>query len=149
YFSQNPSEFWQRWHISLSSWLRDYLYIPLGGNRRGRMRTYINLFVTMLLGGLWHGAACNYVLWGAYQGTLLCVHRVAIASRDKTPSRGAEANTIGQCSENTKAGWLLSSRLWVPLRICFFFLLTCYGWLLFRAHSFDRIAGFTAALLGF
>jgi alginate O-acetyltransferase complex protein AlgI len=64
YFSQNPSEFWRRWHISLSSWLRDYLYIPLGGNRRGPFRTYINLFITMLLGGLWHGAAWNYVLWG-------------------------------------------------------------------------------------
>ena len=65
YFSANPQEFWSRWHISLSSWLRDYLYIPLGGNRLGASRTYRNLMTTMLLGGLWHGAAWNYVLWGA------------------------------------------------------------------------------------
>ena len=65
YFSKNPSEFWQRWHISLSSWLRDYLYIPLGGNRGGNFKTYRNLMVTMLLGGLWHGAAWNYVFMGS------------------------------------------------------------------------------------
>lgn len=76
YFATNPSEFWRRWHISLSSWLRDYLYIPLGGNRNGRLQTYRNLFVTMLLGGLWHGAAWKFVLWGAYHGTLLALHRI-------------------------------------------------------------------------
>jgi alginate O-acetyltransferase complex protein AlgI len=68
YFSKNPSEFWRCWHISLSSWLRDYLYIPLGGNRPGGTRTYFNLFLTLLLGGLWHGAAWNYVLWGSVSG---------------------------------------------------------------------------------
>jgi D-alanyl-lipoteichoic acid acyltransferase DltB (MBOAT superfamily) len=66
YLSKNPSEFWQRWHMSLSSWLRDYLYIPLGGNRKGEGRTYQNLMTTMVLGGLWHGAAWNFVLWGFY-----------------------------------------------------------------------------------
>ena len=75
YFSKNPREFWQRWHISLSTWLREYLYIPLGGNRLGEGRTYVNLMITMLLGGLWHGAAWNYVLWGGYQGMLLAAHR--------------------------------------------------------------------------
>src|ERR1022692_1664999 len=73
YFSKNPSEFWRRWHISLSSWLRDYLYIPLGGNRFGPVRTYFNLFLTMLLGGLWHGAAWNYVLWGDIKGRCCAV----------------------------------------------------------------------------
>ena len=67
YFSTNPSEFWRRWHISLSSWLRDYLYIPLGGNRNGPRNTYRNLMLTMLLGGLWHGAAWNFVLWGLFR----------------------------------------------------------------------------------
>src|SRR6185369_1119347 len=62
------SDFWKRWHISLSTWLREYLYIPLGGNRRGPVRTQVNLMLTMLLGGLWHGAAWNYVAWGGYQG---------------------------------------------------------------------------------
>lgn len=71
----NPQDFWRRWHISLSTWLRDYLYIGLGGNRGTVLTTYRNLFLTMLLGGLWHGAAWNYIWWGAYHGVLLCVHR--------------------------------------------------------------------------
>ncbi len=73
--SQNPTEFWRRWHISLSTWLRDYLYIPLGGNRRGRTRAYFNQFITMVIGGLWHGASWMYVLWGAYHGLLLVIHK--------------------------------------------------------------------------
>ncbi len=73
--SRNPSEFWHRWHISLSTWLRDYLYIPLGGSHCGAVRTYFNNFITMLLGGLWHGASWMYLLWGAYQGLLLVIHK--------------------------------------------------------------------------
>ena len=64
YFSSSISEFWKRWHISLSEWLRDYLYIPLGGNKKGKFRTYNNLMITMILGGLWHGASWNFILWG-------------------------------------------------------------------------------------
>jgi len=75
YKSASITEFWRRWHISLSSWLRDYIYISLGGNRRGKVRQYINLMATMLLGGLWHGAAWNFVLWGALHGLALCVHK--------------------------------------------------------------------------
>lgn len=73
--SQNPQEFWRRWHISLSTWLRDYLYIPLGGSRKGKWRTYANNFLTMVLGGLWHGAGWMYLLWGAYHGVLLAGHK--------------------------------------------------------------------------
>ncbi|MDO4319801.1 MAG: MBOAT family protein [Bacteroidales bacterium] len=73
--AQNPQEFWHRWHISLSTWLRDYLYIPMGGSRRGKARTYLNNFLTMVLGGLWHGAGWMYVLWGAYHGLLLAGHK--------------------------------------------------------------------------
>lgn len=73
--AQSPSEFWERWHISLSTWLRDYIYIPLGGNRRGKSRTNANLITTMLIGGLWHGASWMYVLWGAYNGVLLVIHK--------------------------------------------------------------------------
>jgi len=76
YFSKNFSEFWEKWHISLSSWLRDYLYIPLGGNRKGAVRTYFNLFITMLLGGLWHGASWNFVIWGGLHGTYLIIQRL-------------------------------------------------------------------------
>ena len=75
YFSTSIIEFWRRWHISLSTWLRDYLYIPLGGNRCGTVRLYLNVMATMLLGGLWHGAAWNFVIWGGYQGLLLCINR--------------------------------------------------------------------------
>jgi alginate O-acetyltransferase complex protein AlgI len=145
YFSKNPSEFWSRWHISLSTWLRDYLYIPLGGNRRGRARTYANLLMTMLLGGLWHGASWNYVLWGGYQGTLLCLHRLFTAGRDppsEALARGAGNHTGGRTQR------LLSTWPLATLQIGGFFLLTCYGWLLFRAHSFERITTFTLALFG-
>lgn len=75
YLSRNISEFWRRWHISLSTWLKEYLYIPLGGNRKGQKRTYINLFFTMVLGGLWHGAAWNFVIWGGLHGIALCIHK--------------------------------------------------------------------------
>jgi len=75
YLSRSPSEFWRRWHITLSRWLSDYLYIPLGGNRRGTARVYANLMITMLLGGLWHGASWNFVVWGGLHGLLLVVHR--------------------------------------------------------------------------
>ncbi len=77
YQSRSLTEFWQRWHISLSTWLRDYLYIPLGGNRRGAARTYFNLALTMLLGGLWHGASWNFLIWGAFHGVGLAVERRA------------------------------------------------------------------------
>ena len=76
YISKNVSEFWKRWHISLSSWLQQYLYISLGGNRKGRTRTYVNLMLTMLLGGLWHGAGVNFIIWGGLHGAALCVHQV-------------------------------------------------------------------------
>ncbi|MFC1690828.1 MBOAT family O-acyltransferase [Nanoarchaeota archaeon] len=77
YFTTNFTQFWRRWHMSLSSWLKDYLYIPLGGNRKGKTRTYINLMATMVLGGLWHGAAWNFLFWGFYQGVLLCIHKIS------------------------------------------------------------------------
>jgi D-alanyl-lipoteichoic acid acyltransferase DltB (MBOAT superfamily) len=85
YLACDPADFWRRWHISLSTWLRDYLYIPLDGNRRGALRSYVNLFVTMLLGGLWHGAAWTFVLWGAYHGAWLALHRLARATLAVTP----------------------------------------------------------------
>lgn len=128
YFATNPQEFWRRWHISLSTWLRDYLYLSLGGNRGGRWRTYRNLFLTMLLGGIWHGAAWNFVLWGAYQGGLLCLHRAMTGRAKPVPVRG------------------LRPVLRRILGIVLFFQVTSYGWLLFRAHSFGQIADFTGRL---
>ncbi|HEY9633366.1 MAG TPA: MBOAT family O-acyltransferase [Coleofasciculaceae cyanobacterium] len=129
YFSKDPSEFWRRWHISLSTWLRDYLYIPLGGNRKGESRTYQNLMTTMVLGGLWHGAAWNFVLWGFYQGALLCVYRAF--------------GPKGKKQQTSKKGWGFLRGL---VTILFFFVLTCYGWLLFRATSLAQIITFTKIL---
>ena len=86
YRSLNVTEFWRRWHITLSMWLRDYVYIPLGGNRKGRARQYFNLMVTMLLGGLWHGAAWTFVVWGAGHGIALCVHKLCKTWLDKIAS---------------------------------------------------------------
>ena len=123
YFSANPSEFWRRWHISLSSWLRDYLYIPLGGNRKGNARTYVNLMVTMLLGGLWHGAAWTYVLWGAYQGLLLCAHRAAKPTLERLVP---EQSTFGR------------SFAWRVMRVFVMFHFICVGWLIFRAETLSQ-----------
>lgn len=85
YKSKNLTEFWRRWHISLSSWLRDYVYIPLGGNRRGTLRTYLNNFLTMLIGGLWHGAAWKFVFWGAMHGVGLAVHKATLPLTRRLP----------------------------------------------------------------
>ena len=85
YQSKNLTEFWRRWHISLSSWLRDYVYIPLGGNRKGVFRTYLNNFLTMLIGGLWHGAAWKFIFWGAMHGLGLAVHKAFKPILDKIP----------------------------------------------------------------
>lgn len=95
YISQNVTEFWKRWHISLSSWLQEYLYYPLGGNRKGKYRTYLNLLLTMLIGGLWHGANWTFIIWGGLHGLALIVHKAYITCRrakgrfkkDHLPSR--------------------------------------------------------------
>ena len=133
YFAADPQEFWRRWHISLSTWLRDYLYVSLGGNRSGPLKTYRNLMATMVLGGLWHGAAWNFVAWGVYQGALLAVHRM-FAGRHGRVGEGV-SRSLGQ--------WILRG-----VAIAAFFQVVCYGWLLFRATSFDQISDFTARLLG-
>ncbi len=108
YFARNPSDFWRRWHISLSTWLRDYLYIPLGGNRGTPARTASNLFLTMLLGGLWHGAAWNYVWWGVYHGALLIGHRRITGDTPARPdSRWRRVGAILLMFQFTLFGWLL------------------------------------------
>jgi len=87
YKAKNITDFWRRWHISLSSWLRDYLYIPLGGNRKGKVRMYVNLFITMFLGGLWHGASWKFVFWGAWHGVALAIHKATKSLLDKIPNK--------------------------------------------------------------
>lgn len=125
YFSTNPKEFWQRWHISLSTWLRDYLYIPLGGNRKTRLATYRNLLFTMFLGGLWHGASWTFVIWGIYHGILLIMHRIFTPFFKKI-----------RFISFSKEG--LIEKIWMCLKIIFFFHLVCFGWLIFRAASLSQ-----------
>lgn len=124
YFALNPSDFWQRWHISLSSWLRDYLYIPLGGNRGSHWFMSRNLLYTMLLGGLWHGAAWNFVLWGAYHGLLLIGYKML-----DLPS--FIKNKIEQ-----------QSAVLIGAQMLLMFGFTLIGWLIFRAESLDQIVYF-------
>lgn len=118
YFVTNPADFWKHWHISLSSWLRDYLYIPLGGNRGSNIMIYRNLIITMLLGGLWHGAAWTFVIWGAYQGGILASHRMLKPFL-------AKFIVVGHMQQN----------IWWLIRVVFMFQVTCIGWLIFRAES--------------
>jgi alginate O-acetyltransferase complex protein AlgI len=113
YIARSITEFWRRWHITLSQWLRDYLYVPLGGNRKGARRTYINLMLTMLLGGLWHGAAWTFVAWGLLHGVGLAVHKIWTqrVSQGREPFHGV-------------VGWLTT------------YAFVCVGWVFFRASDF-------------
>lgn len=148
FFAVNPGDFWRRWHISLSSWLRDYLYISLGGNRGGKYKTYQNLSLTMLLGGLWHGAAWNFVIWGAYQGFLLISHRL-LEPILKTilPANVIESSISNPPSLIKTNSWAIQFIHWVKIAI--FFQLVCYGWLLFRAQSMQQIISLTGSLVQF
>lgn len=119
FFARDPSDFWQRWHITLSTWIRDYIYIPLGGSRGSRTLTLLNLIVTMALAGLWHGAAYTFILWGIYHGVLLAFYHAF--------RKPIEAFTAAH-------------RGFLPVRIFVMFLLALNGWLYFRAESLTKIA---------
>ncbi|HEY3499697.1 MAG TPA: MBOAT family protein [Polyangiaceae bacterium] len=125
YKAQNIADFWRRWHISLSTWLRDYLYVSLGGNRKGRARTYLNLLVTMLLGGLWHGANFTFVVWGGLHGLALAVTRLVRDSRSAPPVRNP---------------------LFSPLKVFVTFHFVTATWILFRADSFESAWAFFGRL---
>jgi D-alanyl-lipoteichoic acid acyltransferase DltB (MBOAT superfamily) len=120
YQSATITEFWRRWHISLSSWLRDYLYISLGGNRRGKIRTYINLVITMLLGGLWHGPSLRFVCWGAIHGVGLAIHKAIMGLFPNLKSSGHKMKPV-----------------WRALGIVFTFHFVCFSWIFFRAETFE------------
>lgn len=123
YHAASITEFWRRWHISLSTWLRDYLYIPLGGNRYGEARTYFNLMVVMLLGGLWHGSSWNFVIWGGIQGVMLAFERW----------QGKDS---------------FYRRLPHVMRVAITFVIVCISWVFFRAATLPAAARFVGALFG-
>ena len=124
YVSKNPTEFWRRWHITLSQWFRDYVYIPIGGSRRSIRRTQINVMITMVLSGLWHGASANFVVWGAYWGVAVLVHRMWL----KSPLGG----------RSNRGASILS---WAAT-----FAVASYGWLLFRIENWEQIVNYTTSL---
>ena len=116
YFATSPSDFWKRWHISLSSWLRDYLYIPLGGNRNSSSRTYANLIIVMFLGGLWHGASWNFVIWGLLHGIYLAIHRAILNRFPKLKLHPFFKSTPGKIlSILTMQYFVLLA--WIPFRV--------------------------------
>ena len=128
YLSRNITEFWRRWHISLSSWLKDYLYISLGGNRKGNQRTYVNLMTTMLLGGLWHGASWNFVIWGGLHGIYLAIHKYILGNK-KVDSTNYQFNNI-------KGLFKYISQVFIT------FVLVLFTWLFFRATTFETASSF-------
>ncbi len=123
YQSASITEFWRRWHISLSSWLREYLYIPLGGNRKGEVRTYVNLITVMLLGGLWHGASWNFVIWGGIHGSMLAIERA-----------------------HGKRGFFTAVPR--PIQVALTFIVVVFAWVFFRAKDLPRALSFCGSMLG-
>lgn len=116
YFATSPSDFWKRWHISLSSWLRDYLYIPLGGNRNSSSRTYANLIIVMFLGGLWHGASWNFVIWGLLHGIYLAIHRAILNRFPKLKIHPFFKSTPGKILSILTTQYLVLLA-WIPFRV--------------------------------
>lgn len=131
YFSKSIPEFWRRWHISLSTWFKDYLYIPMGGNRCGTVRRYFNLFTTFFVSGIWHGAAWHYIIWGALHG----VYQIIGISTSKFRSKIGLKTKVLVEDASTKTG-VRAKRPWQYIQILITFVLTCYAWMFFRANSF-------------
>ena len=125
--SESPSEFWHRWHISLSSWLKDYVYIPLGGNRKGRVRTHVNLMTTMLVGGLWHGASWMYLAWGGLHGAFLIAHKELKRIFPKLP-------------ETKKTWWRTALNIFITFNI------VAFTFMIFRAQSMEHVKDMTTAI---
>ena len=139
YLATSLQEFWRRWHISLSTWLRDYLYIPLGGNRLGEAKTYRNLLLTMIIGGFWHGANWTFVVWGGIHGAGLAIERAARQLFGLADGKGLTADETRQS--------LLRVGPWV--RRILIFHLVCLAWVFFRAESVEGALGFLAGLASF
>ena len=123
YISSSFSEFWKRWHISLSSFLKEYLYIPLGGNKKGEIRTYINLMITMILGGLWHGVAWSYAVWGGFHGILLAIERIFKNSAETKKYQSVKY-----------------------VKTFFVFVCVTFAWLLFKLPDFNHVIKYLIAI---
>lgn len=133
YLSRNITEFWRRWHISLSSWLKDYLYISLGGNRKGKYKTYLNLMITMLLGGLWHGASWNFVIWGGLHGIYLAIHKLFLGDKKIK-------------SENYNLKGFKNTGIFI-VQIVFTYVLVLFTWLFFRSNNWETTKIFFSKII--
>ncbi len=122
YAAKSITEFWRRWHISLSSWFRDYLYIPLGGNRKGKLRTYFNLIAVFFLCGLWHGASFTFIAWGMYHGCLLIIERIRLQS--------------------------FLTKTFKPVAHLYTLTMVIIGWILFRSETFEQASTFILSIFG-
>jgi alginate O-acetyltransferase complex protein AlgI len=134
YAAVNLTDFWHRWHISLSGWLKEYLYIPLGGNRKGPLRMYFNQMITMLLGGLWHGANWTFVAWGALHGIALCLHKYYSGIMKKIKSQ----KKMGKCLEIS----------YLALSGLITYVFVCFCWIFFRAENFHKAKQIILAIAG-
>jgi D-alanyl-lipoteichoic acid acyltransferase DltB (MBOAT superfamily) len=143
YAASGFSDFWRRWHITLSAWLRDYLYIPLGGNRKGTARTYVNLMLTMLLGGLWHGASWTFVVWGALHGVYLCVERLL---QQRTITTGQPAVAVSRAS--FVPSFLAGKSINRFATALFVFLLVTIAWVFFRSSDFSTAWRLLSSMFG-
>jgi len=123
YIAQSITDFWRRWHISLSRWMRDYLYIPLGGNKVSEVRLYFNLWVVFLISGLWHGAEWTFILWGAYHGFFLAIERLFLLK--------------------------ITAKIGVLIRVIFTFFIVIIGWVLFRAQNVHQAISFISKMFSF
>jgi alginate O-acetyltransferase complex protein AlgI len=139
------SDFWKRWHMTLSLWLRDYLYIPLGGNRKGEFRTYVNLMITMLLGGLWHGASWTFVVWGALHGTYLCVEKLV---REQFTGRSKEMEDMVVTQASFAPAFMRNKTFSNFILALFTFFLVNVTWVFFRAADFTSAWHLLIAMFG-
>jgi alginate O-acetyltransferase complex protein AlgI len=138
YKSLSITDFWRRWHMSLSNFLRDYLYIPLGGNRKGPTRTYVNLMLTMLIGGLWHGAQWTFVIWGAMHGGLLALERMF----------GLGATSVRKVGKGVTGESTAVPSGMVPVRTAITFVIILFTWVFFRAENFEVATRYLSAMFG-
>ncbi len=147
YRSASLREFWRRWHISLSSWLRDYLYKPLGGSRDGTVKTYRNLLITMLLGGLWHGAAWTFIIWGAIHGGALAIERMVLALKPQpAPALAVVGHGDGTMGRVLTAGASGGEAFGRALGVFITFNIVCLAWIFFRAESLDYAVAYLNGL---
>jgi D-alanyl-lipoteichoic acid acyltransferase DltB (MBOAT superfamily) len=149
YAAAGFSDFWRRWHITLSTWLRDYLYIPLGGNREGKFKTYINMMITMLIGGLWHGASWTFVAWGGLHGIYLWIEKAIKDNRRKmAPAPQAEGHTVTVAAASFGPDLANNKKLAGFSYALLTFFMICITWVFFRSATFSDAWNLLSSMFG-